>query len=135
MRELKKTEMSDISVGAGLLGAGGGGAVSEGLKMVDRVLKFGDSVALADIDEIDDESWGAVIAGMGSPVASRLRPRTWSLTWAMQLLGETLGFDPAFVIPFELGPATASHRCWLACRWASPSSMATRSVGPCPRST
>ena len=40
---------------------------------------------------------------MGSPVASRKRPRTYSLTWAMELLAETLGFEPSFVIPFELG--------------------------------
>lgn len=103
MRALKKTEMSDISVGAGLLGAGGGGAVSEGLKMVDRVLRFGDSVSLASVDEIRDDAWGAVIAGMGSPVASRKRPRTYSLTWAMELLAETLGWEPGFVVPFELG--------------------------------
>ena len=103
MRPLKKPEMSDVSVGAGLLGAGGGGAVSEGLKMVDRVLKFGDSVSLASVDEIGDDDWGAVIAGMGSPVASRKRPRTYSLTWAMELLAETLGFEAKFVIPFELG--------------------------------
>jgi DUF917 family protein len=103
MRELRKAEMSDVSVGAGLLGAGGGGAVSEGLKMVDRVLTFGDHVDLAAADEMDDDAWGAVIAGMGSPVASRKRPRTYSLTWAMELLAETLGFEPGFVIPFELG--------------------------------
>jgi DUF917 family protein len=103
MRKLGKPEMSDVSVGAGLLGAGGGGAVAEGLKMVDRVLKFGDAVDLVTTDEIDDDAWGAVIAGMGSPVASRKRPRTYSLTWAMELLAETLGFEAAFVIPFELG--------------------------------
>lgn len=103
MRALAKQEMSDISVGAGLLGAGGGGAVSEGLKMVDRVLRFGESVDLVTVDEVDDDAWGAVIAGMGSPVASRKRPRTYSLTWAMELLAETLAFDPKFVIPFELG--------------------------------
>ncbi len=103
MRKLGKPEMSDISVGAGLLGAGGGGAVSEGLKMVDRVLKFGDSVDMVTVDEVDDDAWGAVIAGMGSPVASRKKPRTYSLTWAMELLAETLGFEAAFVIPFELG--------------------------------
>jgi len=103
MRQLRKQEMSDVSRGAGLLGAGGGGAISEGLKMVDRVLQFGESVSLASLADIGDDDWGAVIAGMGSPVASRKRPRTYSLTWAMELLAETLGFEPKFVIPFELG--------------------------------
>jgi DUF917 family protein len=103
MRKLGKQEMSDISVGGGLLGAGGGGAVSEGLKMVDRVLKFGDGADLASPAEIDDDAWGVVVAGMGSPVASRKRPRTWSITWASELLEETLGFETGFIIPFELG--------------------------------
>lgn len=103
MRRLGKPEMSDVSLGAGLLGAGGGGAVSEGLRMVDRVLQFGDGVDLVKPDEVDDEAWGVVIAGMGSPVASRKRPRTWSLTWACELLEETLGIEVGFIIPFELG--------------------------------
>jgi hypothetical protein len=103
MRRFGKQEMSDVSLGAGLLGAGGGGAVSEGLKMVDRVLRFGDGVDLVTPEEVDDDAWGVVIAGMGSPVAARKRPRTWSLTWACELLEETLGFEAAFIIPFELG--------------------------------
>lgn len=120
MRELRKTEMSDISVGAGLLGAGGGGAISEGLKMVDRVLGFGDAVQLASVDEIGDDDWGAVIAGMGSPVASRKRPRTYSLTWAMELLGETLGFEPKFVIPFELGGGNSISPMMVAVQMGIP---------------
>jgi len=103
MRRLRKQEMLDISVGAGLLGAGGGGAVAEGHKMVDRILRFGDGVDLVMPDEIDDDAWGVVIAGMGSPVASRKRPRTYSLTWACELLEETLGIEVSFIIPFELG--------------------------------
>ena len=120
MRSLRKVEMSDISVGAGLLGAGGGGAVSEGLKMVDRVLTFGDSVSLIDVDEVGDDDWGAVIAGMGSPVASRKRPRTYSLTWAMELLGETLGFTPKFVIPFELGAGNSISPMLVAVQMGIP---------------
>jgi len=120
MRELRKAEMSDISVGAGLLGAGGGGAVSEGLKMVDRVLTFGDHVDLISVDEVDEEAWGAVIAGMGSPVASRKRPRTHSLTWAMELLGETLGFEPRFVIPFELGAGNSISPMLVAVQMGIP---------------
>ena len=120
MRQLGKVEMSDISVGAGLLGAGGGGAVSEGLKMVDRVLGFGEFVSLIDADEVGDDDWGAVIAGMGSPVASRKRPRTYSLTWAMELLGETLGFEPKFVIPFELGAGNSISPMLVAIQMGIP---------------
>lgn len=103
MRSLVRENMIDISVGGGLLGAGGGGSVREGSKLVDRILQFGTSVDLATVDEIDDDAWGAVIAGMGSPVASKSNPRTYSPTWAMEALAEALDFEPGFVIPFETG--------------------------------
>ena len=103
MRTIGREQMLDISVGGGFLGAGGGGSVREGAKLVDRILQFGTGVELASADEIDDEAWGAVIAGMGSPVASRSNPRTYSPTWAMETLAEAMGFEAAFVIPFETG--------------------------------
>jgi DUF917 family protein len=103
MRRLDREAMVNISLGGGLLGAGGGGSVREGGKLVDRILQFGSAVDLASVDEIGDDSWGAVIAGMGSPVASKSNPRTYSPTWAVEALADALGFEPAFVIPFETG--------------------------------
>jgi DUF917 family protein len=103
MRKLERESMINISLGGGLLGAGGGGSALEGEKLVDRILQFGSGVDLASVDEIGDDSWGAVIAGMGSPVASKSNPRTYSPTWAMETLAGALGFEPAFVIPFETG--------------------------------
>ncbi len=103
MRTIGRQQMLDISVGGGFLGAGGGGSVIEGAKLVDRILQFGDGVELASADDIDDDAWGAVIAGMGSPVASKSNPRTYSPTWAMEALADAVGFEPAFVIPFETG--------------------------------
>jgi len=95
--------MVDIVTGAGLLGAGGGGAIAEGIKLVERVLEFGSEVQLASVDDVADEDWGAVIAGMGSPVASLSRVRTHSPRLALEVLEEARGFKSAFVIPFELG--------------------------------
>jgi hypothetical protein len=103
MRKLDREAMINISLGGGLLGAGGGGSAREGLKLVDRVLQFGSTVDLVSVDEVADDSWGAVIAGMGSPVASKSNPRTYSPTWAMEALADALDFEPAFVIPFETG--------------------------------
>ena len=103
MRSLGKQEMEDIVIGAGLLGSGGGGSTAEGLKLVERVLEFGPEVRLASVDEIPDDHWGAVIAGVGSPKASLTRVRTYSPTWALELLERTRGFKSSFVIPFEVG--------------------------------
>jgi DUF917 family protein len=103
MRSLHKQELEDIVIGAGLLGAGGGGSTAEGLKLAERVLEFGSEVKLASVEEIPDDQWGAVIAGVGSPKASLNRVRTYSPTWALELLEKTSGFKSSFVIPFEVG--------------------------------
>jgi DUF917 family protein len=114
MRAIGKQEMVDIVMGAGLLGAGGGGSIVEGLKLVDRVLEFGSTVQLASVNDLDDSAWGAVIAGMGSPVASSARVRTHSPNYAMELLEETLGFKAEFVIPFELGAGNSLNPMLVA---------------------
>jgi DUF917 family protein len=95
--------MQDVVVGGGLLGAGGGGSIVEGLKLVERVLEFAPHVDLLDVDEADDDGWGALVAGMGSPLASINQIRTYSPTYALEGLENALGFESAFVIPFEVG--------------------------------
>ncbi len=103
MRKLGERELRDIVIGAGLLGAGGGGSTAEGMKLVERVLSFGSFVELAECGEIADHEWGAVIAGVGSPTASLSRVRTHSPEFALGLLEKTCGFTASFVIPFETG--------------------------------
>ncbi|MBE3037845.1 MAG: DUF917 domain-containing protein [Chloroflexi bacterium] len=103
MRELRESQLRDIVIGAGLLGAGGGGSTAEGMKLVDRVLEYGDAVKLALPQELAPATWGAVIAGVGSPRSSLNRVRSVSPTMALDLLGKNLGRDFSFVIPFELG--------------------------------
>lgn len=103
MRRLHEAELRNIVLGAGLLGAGGGGSTKEGMKLVDRVLEFSDGIDLITPEEVSDEAWGAVIAGMGSPIASMTRVRTWSPLWALESLEKELNFTSSFVIPFELG--------------------------------
>jgi hypothetical protein len=103
VRKLGKEQLQNVVLGAGLLGAGGGGSVKEGMKLVDRVMQFSDAVELITPDEADDEWWGAVIAGMGSPKASLTRVRTYSPRIALETLEKNLGIKAAFVIPFELG--------------------------------
>lgn len=114
MRTIGREEMSDIVVGAGLLGAGGGGSIAEGMKLVERVLEFGSGVRLASVGDLEDEEWGAVIAGIGSPVASSTRVRTYSPTLALDLLEETVGFRSGFVMPFELGAGNSLNPMLVA---------------------
>lgn len=116
MRKLGRKELENIVIGAGLLGAGGGGSTAEGLKLVERVLELGSAVELADVGELPDEAWGAVIAGMGSPKASLTRVRRDSPAQAPALLEEALGFTCSFVVPFELGAGNSLNPMLAAVR-------------------
>ncbi len=100
MKRLGRTELENVVIGAGLLGAGGGGATAEGRKLVDRILEFGAGVDLVSVNEISDDEWGAVIAGMGSPKASLTRVRTNSPRYALELLEDACKFKSSFVILF-----------------------------------
>lgn len=55
------------------------------------------------MDEISDDEWGAVIAGMGSPKASLTRVRANSPRYALELLEDACRIKSSFVIPFEIG--------------------------------
>ncbi len=103
MRRLNEEALRNVVMGAGLLGAGGGGSTQEGLKLVERVLQFADGVDLVHPSEVGDDDRGAVIAGMGSPRASLTRVRTHSPRLALEALEKEVGFTSAFVIPFEIG--------------------------------
>ncbi len=103
MRSVGRSEMVDICLGGGILGSGGGGSVHEGRMIIDRILNSASSVDLLSVDEVDDEAWGAAIAGMGSPAASKDKPRTNSPRLALETLAGALGFRADFVVPFETG--------------------------------
>lgn len=70
-RVLKKQDIIEILYGATLLGAGGGGSLQYGLDMVEHYEKEKKDIdiELLDIDEINDDEYAAMVAGLGSPVA------------------------------------------------------------------
>ena len=103
MRKLHEEQLRDIVLGAGLMGGGGGGSIAEGMRLVDRVLEFGEAVELVTPEELPESAWGAVIAGVGSPKSSLHLIRTKSPTLALELLEQAVGKRFSFVIPFEVG--------------------------------
>jgi len=103
VRSIGRLEITDISVGGGILGSGGGGSVLEGSQLVDRILESCPSITLASVNELDDDAWGATIAGMGSPATSKDAPRTQSPSAALNVLSEATGNRADFVVPFEMG--------------------------------
>ena len=77
MRKLFEQDIIEILYGATLLGAGGGGSLSMGLQMLNDFKEEGNTVEmdLLDLDEIEDDAYAAMVAGLGSPVAM-LDPET-----------------------------------------------------------
>jgi len=120
MRKLREQQLRDIVIGAGLLGGGGGGSTAEGLKLVDRLLEFSDSVDLASPEELPVSAWGAVIAGVGSPRASLARVRSKSPAVALELLAQATGKDFSFVIPFEVGAGNSLNPMLAAAKRGIP---------------
>lgn len=103
MRSLGEQELRNIVIGSGLLGSGGGGSTAEGMKLVDRILQFSDSVDIVLPEELDPHQWGPVIAGIGSPKSSLTRVRTKSPTIALEILEQINKREYSFVVPFEIG--------------------------------
>ena len=71
MRKLHKQDITEILYGATLLGAGGGGSLSQGLGMLEHLDQNGENIELdlLDLAEIGDNEYAAMVAGLGSPVA------------------------------------------------------------------
>lgn len=71
MRKLHKQDIVEILYGATLLGAGGGGSLTQGLAMLDSLEESGENIELEllDLSEIGENEYAAMVAGLGSPVA------------------------------------------------------------------
>ncbi len=56
MKKLSKQDLHDILLGAAIVGTGGGGSLTEGIKLVDEAFDEGFEFTLAEIDEIPDDA-------------------------------------------------------------------------------
>lgn len=88
--------------GAALLGAGGGGSITQGLKIIKEIIDSGKEVLIADPSEIRDEELAVVSAGMGSPLAAKYGWRNEHLP-AFDLLERFLNRGISYVVPIEIG--------------------------------
>lgn len=70
-RTLKKQDIIEILYGATFLGGGGGGSLCFGVDMLNKLEKEGEIIELEllSLDEIQDNEYAAMVAGLGSPVA------------------------------------------------------------------
>lgn len=71
MRKLYKQDIVEVLYGATLLGAGGGGSLSFSLDMIAKLEDDQEVIELdlLDVEEMDDDAYATMVAGLGSPVA------------------------------------------------------------------
>lgn len=104
MRTIGKQQIEDMSVGAAVLGAGGGGDPYVGkLMALQAVEEFGE-VTLLDVDEVPDDVMVASANMIGAPtVLVEKIPSGTELQNAFDHVSKALGQKVFGVIPFEAG--------------------------------
>lgn len=67
--QLDKEQIVDILYGATFFGGGGGGSLKTGLNMLEQVPEEKLFIELVSVDDMDDDGFAAMSAGLGSPLA------------------------------------------------------------------
>ncbi|KAL9643100.1 hypothetical protein ABK040_003901 [Willaertia magna] len=102
-------KLTKIMQGAALMGAGGGGGISIGAKLVQYMKDQGmiEKITLIDANEVPETYHGVVVADMGSPAkfndSSNFGIATLAFS-AIQNYVEKTGGSVDFVVPIEVGP-------------------------------
>ena len=106
MKSLSIQDLRDIVAGATFLGSGGGGSPENGLKLVDEIAKVVKEVKLASPDEVADNEYVAMIAGMGAPKALKEKgfgPEAIYAFEGLEKLYSMIGVRFKYIMPGETG--------------------------------
>lgn len=102
--EIVEADLLAISIGAGILGTGGGGNPYLGYLRAREALRSGGTVLVIDPTEIKDQDLLVVVGGMGSPVVSYEKiAQGGEETAAARALETYLGQRFDAIAPFEMG--------------------------------
>jgi len=75
MRTLTKQDMSDLLVGTGILGCGGGGSEGLGRQLINAIFDSGKEFSLIDPMEIPDDEYLCITAGVGGGVGKEIKDK------------------------------------------------------------
>lgn len=104
MWKITEQDLAPISIGAGILGTGGGGNSYLGYLRVRQYVRAGRTIEVIDPSEVGDSDLLVSTGGMGSPVVSYEKlPQGEEEANAVRALQEYLGRDFAAIAPFEIG--------------------------------
>ncbi|MEM1831303.1 MAG: DUF917 domain-containing protein [Desulfurococcaceae archaeon] len=106
MKTLSISDLKDIVVGATFLGSGGGGSPENGLKLVEEIAKVTNEIRLVSPDEVPDNEYVAMIAGMGAPKALKEKgfgPEALHAFRGLEKLYSMIGVEFKYIMPGETG--------------------------------
>jgi len=106
MRVLKKENLLDVVVGATLLGAGGGGSPEDGIRLVEKIFNVAQGVKLVSPDEVGDNEYVAMVAGIGAPRAVKEKGFDVEAVYAYEALERIYlmtGIKLSYLMPGEIG--------------------------------
>lgn len=105
---LKESDLLPLSIGAALLGTGGGGNPYIGMLRARELLRKGASVRVLPLDALPDDAWIGEVGGIGAPVVGVEKIEEGGECFrAMRAVEETAGVTMSALISAEIGGANA----------------------------
>ncbi|MGD2248103.1 MAG: DUF917 domain-containing protein [Candidatus Methanofastidiosia archaeon] len=96
-------DLENVVIGACFLASGGGGALSEGKKIIDNIMEFSKTIAVVDHTEVKDNELSTVVAGVGSPEAGEKSIFKHSPRTAFDAMANSIQKSISHVLPVEIG--------------------------------
>lgn len=104
MRELTLDDIEALSVGAWVLGTGGGGSPYLALLNLRQLYAAGKRVSLMQPEDLADDDWVAVVSNMGAPLVGQERlTDSRNIARAVTVMEEYLGVRFRAIMSIEIG--------------------------------
>jgi len=103
MSKLNSQNLYDIANGSTLLASGGGGSIKTAYGFIKQIIQQEADVELRLPAELEAQSWGGVVAAMGSPKSFEKIGLQGSETGALKSLEKATSHTMSFTIPVETG--------------------------------
>jgi DUF917 family protein len=102
--EIKEADLLPLSLGAALLGTGGGGNPYIGMLRCRELLRKGARIEVLPLEALGDEDWIGSVGGIGAPVVGIEKIKQGQECFrALRALEETMGIKCSAIISAEMG--------------------------------
>lgn len=101
---LKESDLHPLSIGAALLGTGGGGNPYVGMLRARELIRKGHEVRIIDLDTLPDDAWVGEVGGIGAPVVGVEKIEEGGECYrAMRAVEEAAGVKLSALVSAEIG--------------------------------